>query len=57
MSIATVIVLRWAPQPDITVHELAICLPYLVAGPVEYDEKLLELLPQECRRHFAVSMR
>ena len=39
----------WEPEPDITLYELAVCLPAIVHGGYAY----VEALPDECRRHWS----
>lgn len=44
----------WQPQGDITVYELALCLPLMVwrfESEEEFNERV-EALPAEARRHF-----
>jgi len=42
---------RWAPQPDITAYELAICVP--VFTPTGWGNlEMIDQLPPEARRHF-----
>lgn len=49
----------WDPQPDITLHELALALPLLInAASYTPQQQLaaLAMLPENVRRHFAVAM-
>ncbi len=43
---------RWNPHRDISVYELALCLPYLVIVPYGMDVHKLDALPDHARRHF-----
>ena len=45
---------RWNPQPDITAHELALCLPVVVSGctPYGHIDHMFLGLPDQARRHF-----
>jgi hypothetical protein len=50
-------VFRWEPRPDITVYELALCLPCVVPEPVALPElrehaRRVSALPDAARRHF-----
>lgn len=38
-------VYQWEPKPDITPHELALCMPAFFGADIES-------LPPECLRHF-----
>lgn len=44
----------WTPQPDITVYELAKCVPVFGISNNWLREvsAFIEGLPEECRRHF-----
>ena len=47
---------RWQPQPDITIYELALCMPIVAAISTMWRvdiEQMIGSLPVEARRHFA----
>lgn len=54
----------WKPQPDITVHELSLCLPALIqtaqhdAGGLNgwLGQRLINALPDAARRHFGADV-
>lgn len=43
---------QWEPKPDITVYELALCLPYLTITPYGIGHAYIDVLPDKARRHF-----
>jgi hypothetical protein len=43
---------QWEPKRDITVYELALCLPYLTITPYGIGHAFIDTLPEQARRHF-----
>jgi hypothetical protein len=43
---------KWNPLRDITVYELALCLPYLMILPYGMAAHDIEQLPAQALRHF-----
>lgn len=47
----------WKPKPDITIYELALCMPVVMALVSLWrvdKENMLAALPPEAKRHFDV---
>jgi len=42
----------WKPKEDITVHELALCLPMFHAVDGHNREAIYDTLPDNAKRHF-----
>ncbi len=50
MSIVPLKMYLWKPKPDISIYELALCLPIFL---IRKDTSIaIEALPAEARRHF-----
>jgi hypothetical protein len=43
---------QWEPKSNITIYELALCLPYLTIVPYGIGHAYIDVLPECARRHF-----
>jgi hypothetical protein len=44
---------QWVPKEDVTVYELARCMPMFTCDPSELND-VYDCLPYECKRHWRV---